>query len=147
MLKIGIYICEELKDSKVVLRKLDVDKRNKIVDVVLKKYMDSNKKGRWLWEKLIHYEVLNNDMAWSYIKDYVKNNECIMFFNQDDEKEMFLIKSGEDLNYILSETFGFEFYITDKQCSYLLCYSHHDILYGCGGAEEWIRCLKLANGI
>lgn len=49
---------------------------------------------------------------------------------------MFLIRTGEDLNYLLSETYGFEFYITDKECSYLLCFNHHDILYGCGRAED-----------
>ena len=142
MFKISTHICEELKDSKVVLRKLDVDKRNKIFDVVLKKYIDSNKKGSLLWEKFIHCEALNNDVEWSYIKDFVKNNECIMFFNQEDDKEMLLIQSGDDLHYILSETFGFEFYITDIQCSYLLCYSHHNILYGCGKAGEWLKNIE-----
>ena len=61
---------------------------------------------------------------------------------QKEEEEMILIQSGEDLNYILSETYGFEFYITDKQCSYLLCFSDHDILYGCGTAKEWIERIK-----
>lgn len=55
---------------------------------------------------------------------------------------MFLIRSGEDLNYLLSETYGFEFYITDKECSYLLCFNHHDILYGCGRAEGWIDGMR-----
>lgn len=69
MLRISTHICNELKDSKVIIKKLDL---------------------------------------------------C--------EKEMFLIQSGTDLDYILSETYGFEFYITNKQCSYLLCFNHHNIL-------------------
>lgn len=142
MFKISTHIYDELKDSKVVLKKMEMDRRNKILDLVLKKYIDFNARGIWLWEKFIHYEALNDNMAWSYIKDFVKNNECIMFFNQEEEKEMFLIQSGDDLNYILSETYGFEFYITDKQCSYLLCFSHHNILYGCGIAEDWIKYMK-----
>ena len=63
-------------------------------------------------------------------------------FCSPEEKEMFLVQSGEDLNYILSETYGFEFYITDKQYSYLLCFNHHNILYGCGVAEEWINTIR-----
>lgn len=142
MFKISTHICDELKDNKVIIKKLELNEKREILDSVLKKYININEKGVWLWEKFIHYEALNDDMAWSYIKDFIKDNECIMFFNQQEEKEMFLIQSGDDLNHVLSETYGFEFYITDKQCSYLLCFSHHNILYGCGIAEEWINKIR-----
>ena len=142
MFKISTHILTELKDSKVIIKKLEVNERKEILDLILKKYININVKGVWLWEKFNHYEVLNDDMAWSYIKDFIEGNECIMFFNQEEEKEMFLIQSGDDLNYILSETYGFEFYITNKQCSYLLCFNHHNILYGCGNAERWINKLR-----
>lgn len=142
MFKISNYICKELEGSKVTIERLELNEKEKILSLVLKKYIDFNKKGIWLWEKFIRYESLNDDMAWNYIKDFVKDKECIIFFNQQEDKEMFLIQSGEDLNYILSETFGFEFYITDQQISYLLCFNHHNILYGCGSAEKWINNLK-----
>ncbi|MCI8557715.1 MAG: hypothetical protein HFI19_08125 [Lachnospiraceae bacterium] len=142
MFKIGTHICDELKNSEMKIKKLGLNERKEVLDSVLKKYIDINKKGAWIWEKFIHYKTLNDDMAWSYIKDFVKHNECVMFFNQAEEKEMFLVQSGEDLNYILSETYGFEFYITDKQYSYLLCFNHHNILYGCGVAEEWINTIR-----
>ena len=58
---------------------------------------------------------------------------------------MFKIKNGNDLYYLLSETSGFEFYITDFNYSYLICFNHHDILYGCGRAKEWIAGLRRLN--
>lgn len=140
--KISAHIYSELKDNKIVLKKLEVNEREKIVDSIKKKYIDSSLRGSWLWERFIQYAALSDDMAWNYIKDFVKNSECIMFFNQEEEKEMFYIQSGNDLNYLLSETYGFEFYITDKKCSYLLCFSHHNILYGCGSAEKWINDIR-----
>lgn len=142
MFRISDHICNVLKDSKVTLKKLELEERKKLLNLVQKKYIDSSKKGKWLWEKFFRCETLADDRAWSYIKDFVKDNECIMFFNQEDEKEMFLIQSGDDLNYILSETYGFEFYITNRECAYLLCFSHHDILHGCGTAEKWISSLS-----
>lgn len=142
MLKISRHIQEELRDSKVVLEKIENNKKSELLELVKTKYINSNAAGEWLWEKFIHYEAMNDDMAWSYIKSFVKNNQCIMFFNQSEDKEMFLVQSGDDLNYLLSQTYGFEFYITDVLCSYLLCFSHHNILYGCGTAEEWIKCIK-----
>ena len=36
-----------------------------------------------------------------------------------------------------------EFYITDRDQSYVICFNHHDVLYGCGAAKEWVE--KLAN--
>lgn len=142
MFKIGTHICNELKGSKIILRRLEKDERKGILELVLNKYVDVNKKGVWLWEKFVQYEALNDDKAWSYIKDFVGKNECIIFFNQDEEKEMFICQSGDDLNYVLSETCGFEFYVTDRECSYLMCFNHHNILYGCGSAGAWIKAQK-----
>ena len=77
-------------------------------------------------------------MHGNLLKNWLKINVCF-FFNKSDDKSMFLINSGDDLDYILSETCGFEFYITNLECLYLLCFSHHDILYGCGLAYDWIQ--------
>lgn len=142
MFKISVHILEELKNSKVIIEKMELNESEAILESISKKYIEEDKKATWLWEKLIHYEAINDDLAWSYIRDFVKKNECILFFNQDEDKNMLMIKTGDDLDYILSETYGFEFYITNKDVSYLLCYSHHNILYGCGEAEEWIYKLK-----
>lgn len=142
MFKISDHIVKELKDSNITIKKLELSERREILNLILQKYVIANEKGVYLWEKLIHYEAISDDMAWSYLRDFVKDDECIMFFNQEEEKEMFLIQSGTDLNSLLSETYGYEFYVTNKQCSYLFCFSHHNILYGCGTAEKWINKLR-----
>ena len=116
MFKISTHICNELKDSNVIIKKVNKDERETILNLVLRKYIVTKKKYLRLWENLNQYEALNDDKAWSYLKDFVRDNACIMFFNQEDDKEMFLIQSGNDLNYVLSETYGFEFYITDRKC-------------------------------
>lgn len=87
MFKSGTHICDELKNSEMKIKKLGLNERKEVLDSVLKKYIDINKKGAWIWEKFIHYKTLNDDMAWSYIKDFVKHNECVMFFNQAEEKD------------------------------------------------------------
>ncbi len=87
--------------------------------------------------------IINNSNAWSLIKDYVKENKCIMFFNKSDDRNGFLISNGAELQKILEESFGFEFYITDENLSYLICFNHHDILYGLGKAKDWIKEVKI----
>jgi hypothetical protein len=114
----------------------------KIRKIISELYADEKKKGLWLWEKLSHYDSISDKDGWSYIKEFVSDNDCILFFNEFDEINMYKIKNGNDLYFLLSETSGFEFYITDLSCSYLICFSHHDILYGCGTAIDWIVGLK-----
>ena len=40
---------------------------------------------------------------------------------------------------ILGETSLFEFYVTDKNASYLLAFNHHDYLIACGEAKNWLK--------
>lgn len=35
--------------------------------------------------------------------------------------------------------FNVEFYVTNKNNEYLLCFNHHDVLIACGDATEWIK--------
>ena len=90
MFKISNHICNELKDSKIIIRKLQLSQRREILDSVFKKYINISERGVCLWEKFIQYEALSDGMAWSYIRYFVKDNECIMFFNQTEEEEMIL---------------------------------------------------------
>ncbi len=142
MYKISEDIYSSLNDN-LRIKEVSTGICNLILETISKLYVDQEKKSIWLWEKLRTYESLSDSNGWSYIKDYVLDNCCIMFFNRDEESKMFEIANGKDLQYILSETSGFEFYITDKNCSYLLCFNHHDTLFGCGNAVEWIKNLKL----
>ena len=45
MFKISNHICSELENSSVILKKLELTERGKILDLVLKKYIDSSKTG------------------------------------------------------------------------------------------------------
>ena len=139
-------ISENIYDSiigkDIKIKELNSLNRLNLIESINEKFIDNNKKGGWIWEKFYEYESMYDNKSWSYIKDFVLDKECILFFNQDEEKKMFLIQNGDDLNYILSETYGFEFYVTDKKCSFLICFNHHDILYGCGDANRWVKEIK-----
>ena len=138
-------ISNEIYDSitnAVIVNELSNGTCKNILKTLTKLYVDAGKNGYWLWENLRDHIELSDSKGWSYIQNYVKSNSCILFFNQDEEKKMFKVSNGKDLQYILSETSGFEFYITDDDCSYLLCFNHHDVLIGCGKAMKWVEGLK-----
>ena len=81
----------------------------------------------FIWEQFKECSHYQNSDAWSKIGDYVKENNCIMFFNKCDDEHVFLIANGVELQTILGESFGFEFYITDRDQSYVICFNHHDL--------------------
>lgn len=133
----------------ITIQEVSCDMCNMILDSVKKLYVDPKSKEGLLWERLNSYESLADNNGWMYIQEFVQDDSCIMFFNQDDEKKMFRISNGKDLHYILSETCGYEFSITDIKCSYLLCFTHHDVLMACGNAKIWLSNLRreiLAGG-
>ena len=129
-------------NSTVNVKEVSCDMCNQILEKIIELYVDNEKKELWLWDKLNNYEALSDSRGWTYIQNFVSNRKCIIFFNQNEETKMFSINNGKDLHYILSETCGYEFYITDEECTYLICFNHHNILYGCGNAIEWIETLK-----
>ena len=143
MYKISTDIYNLIKNSNIIVNELGIEKSKEIFKSIQKNYINMEKENNlWLWEKFNDYEFIKNSNGWTYIQNFVSNSKCIIFFNQDEETKMFSINNGKDLYYILSETCGYEFYIIDEECTYLICFNHHDILYGCGNAIEWIETLK-----
>jgi hypothetical protein len=77
--------------------------------------------------------------GWRWIREFIGARSCILLFDLGEEAEMFHVPSGGALEALLGNTFGFEFYATDANASYLICFNHHDFLVCCGDAEAWLR--------
>lgn len=87
---------------------------------------------------------VHDPQAWSRIREFLSNDEAILFFREwDDDEVMWVFPDGESLHECLAETFGFVFFITNKSASFLLAFEDHDCLIGAGGAEEWVRSLRV----
>ena len=80
--------------------------------------------------------------GWRLISRFVGSRPCVLFFDASDEAEMLEILSGEALQTLLAESYGFEFYVTDADATYLICFNHHDMLIGCGSARVWLKGLN-----
>jgi hypothetical protein len=138
-------IKEQIKSAanllNVNIQEVQVSTTNNIVSQVIDKFAAGNK-GIPLWERLINYISIYNKDAWLWINELIGDNETIMFFNTSDEKAAFAFNNGDDVVSVLSDTYGFEFYLTNRAVDYLLCFNHHDVLVACGNAMKWIRKYK-----
>lgn len=135
-------IKKAIEGTSIKVEKLKSEECEEIREKIIALYCKNSFNNSHIWENFQEYHFISNENAWRYLKGFVQNRECILFYNECDEKMMFRIKSGRDLEYIIEETFGDDVYVTDEECSYLLCFNDHDILYGCGSASVWIEKLK-----
>jgi len=91
-----------------------------------------------LWERL-EMDVSKYDPdGWRAIGDFPLSDMVTMFFDRENETTMYSVKSCSDVVELLSECPGFVFYITDVNCSFLLCHNDHDYLIGTGEARDWV---------
>lgn len=109
----------------------------KVIDDIRQKY-SNGLKSDYFWETLKNRTSLQNREAWSWIKDFVKDNQTIMFFINSESHAGVLFENGDCVVKTLWECTGFEFYLTNLQTDYLLCFNHHDFLIGAGTAQNWV---------
>ena len=139
-------ICEDLlktaQENGLQLTLLPKEQSIKIKNNVKNKYLKIDN-GSFIWENLKKSVVVSDINGWAKLANYVKQNSCIMFFDENDEA--ISIKNGDELYTLIYEMYGFEFYITNNMTDYLLCFNHHDCIIGCGEASEWLENLKKRN--
>jgi hypothetical protein len=92
-----------------------------------------------LWATVNGCASVQNSDAWQWIREFVGPRSCILFFDLIDDVAMFHVPSGDSLDELLGSTFGFVFYVTDADCSYLIGFNDHDFLVCCGDARAWIE--------
>jgi hypothetical protein len=95
----------------------------------------------FLWERLDYQAAVRTSLGWQYIGEFVGPRPALVLFNPAYDLGIIAFDTGNDLTLAIGESFGFEFYVTDAQATYLLCFNHHDFLIGSGTAVTWIETL------
>lgn len=136
---------EEIKkvtlNNGIVVEELPDKQIKTIKSNITQKYLNSQS-GPFLWDRLKEAAIIADNDGWKKICDFVGSNRCLMFFDDIEDKSVIVISNGKSLYKLLDEMFGFEFYITNFETDYLLCFNHHDCLLGCGTAKKWVESLN-----
>jgi hypothetical protein len=147
MWNIREQIITATKSQNIKIREIEIEEIEFLINQLKNKFATANdpsivlpeEKNVLLWETLKDDESVRHKEAWRWLDDLIGNNESIMFFNPSDEATAFLFNKGDDIVSILNETFGFEFYLTNQDTEYLVCFNHHDVLIACGLARDWLN--------
>ncbi|MEM9411239.1 MAG: hypothetical protein AAGA30_09005 [Planctomycetota bacterium] len=92
-----------------------------------------------LWHILHSNESCRKQDGWKDVCKYVGESNAYLCVQQDDIADVFTVNSGNELRLLLGECPLFEFYVTNLNFEYLLCFNDHDYLIGCGTAAEWVK--------
>ena len=91
------------------------------------------------WDSFHHERAsVRDEQAWRKVGKYVGDRECVLLTCPNDEYTGFRLQSGSQLHRILEETFGFEFFLSDHETTFVLCCNHHDYLIASGEARAWL---------
>lgn len=124
------------------LREPEPAERDRIRALVAGRFTAAgNSTRRFLWEDVRGATAVQNPEAWRWIADFFSGRAepVIIFFNPADEPAMFAFRHGAQVVPVLEETPAFEFYLTDAEATYLLCFNHHDFLIAAGTAAQWLE--------
>jgi hypothetical protein len=91
---------------------------------------------RVLWEALGADTSYQNDDGGAKIDSFLQGAPFILLFEEHDDKTVMRFEAGCCLNALLNECYGFVFYLTDANYSYLLCFNDHDSLIAVGDEAE-----------
>jgi hypothetical protein len=95
---------------------------------------------RWpLWEYDSRAIAIQDPDAWRLLSSFLSNTEAFLLFNPDDDQSVFWFESGRDIVSVVGESYGFEFYVTDRAATFYLSFNHHDFLVASGGAVPWLK--------
>ncbi|MGC4064596.1 MAG: hypothetical protein QM784_08120 [Polyangiaceae bacterium] len=98
-----------------------------------------------LWENFRFPFSVQNPDGWKEIGKAIGASACFLFLNPSDGLQAFECDSGSQLNDLLADTYGFEFYVTNSEVSYLFCFNHHDMLLAAGTAVLWMEAKSLES--
>lgn len=92
----------------------------------------------WLWEHLKDGVSIRDENAWPWVGEYVGNAEVILF-DYAEKDSFFRLQNGLQLVPLLGEMPNAEFYLTNSNAEYVICFNHHDHLIACGTAKSWLE--------
>ncbi len=138
---------EEVSDAIKLLgldaKQISLEKKSVVFEKVIKKFIKNNKYYYPLWENMHYSKGIRYQFAWKLFSKMLKGKEVVLFFDFDDDKNMFLFVDGGVLTDVFANCFRFTFYITNIENTFLLAYNDHDYLIASGEAIRWIEDMEL----
>ena len=125
------------RDTNEALIRLDSALIIEIVARIRVRFTEQKTRSNQLWEDFVDdASTIRND-GWRVACEYPEQHPIILF-RDSDAYEGYIASSPQSLERILAESPGFEFFLTNEDVDYVLCFNHHNYLIGVGQCKDWL---------
>ena len=92
-----------------------------------------------LRDLLVYYESLHDPDGWQLLRDLIGDMEVVVFFDLSTDPSGLRFAHGWALQSVIEECTGLQFYVTDRQVSYVMCLTDDDMLLASGSMASRLR--------
>lgn len=90
---------------------------------------------RFMWEHFAAAESIRDSDGWRWIGDLAPPGPVLLVFEDLGRWHGLELPSGAVVGDLLGDCPGFEPFLTDPACSYVICHNHHDVVIAAGVAS------------
>jgi hypothetical protein len=83
---------------------------------------------------------VQNENAWLWFENLPQDQKIWLFFEKEEDQQVFEIENGHLLSQILGECYLFTFYVTDPDLNFFFSFNDHEIMMA--GGEKAIHWLQ-----
>ena len=140
------WVTEAAAVTKVQVSPLPKSKVEQLVARIVATYTDPALPACFLWESFIDEVSCRRSDGWEKVCEYGESHPILLYVDESDFEGV-AFPSSDGLRQILSETPNCEFYVTNIETDFVLCFNHHDFLIGVGTCKDWLSAiLKKVSG-
>ena len=135
-------ICEaaaRLSLTRQQFEQLSASEAEIVYRTCLSSFVTASFEPRWWWEHFrepqARLDASGHQLAFTLIIDLIPDPDMSCYFIAEDDQAPFYPayrSSPRTVVSIIGECFGFEYYLTPLDYTWLICESHHDEIYGVG---------------
>ncbi len=133
------WVRDAITELNISAQELAVEDALQIRSAIKTKYVRPNSHGP-LWEQLGGDASRRRKDGEDISCEYVRDKNIILIVDGRDDFVMFSL-SGNDLCRLFDLVYHIEFYLTDADTTYVLCFNDHDMLIGVGSCDTWLEQL------
>ena len=121
-------------------RRLPVEDAQRVYESALRHFVPQGQ-PRWWWEHFptstgVHF---TDGDGWRHLTELVPDaDERVWFIAEDFVAPEYSVweASVRDIQAVIAECYGFEFYVIQQQFRWLVCENHHDVVVAVGAEVE-----------
>jgi len=135
---IGQWISEAAGNAEQTVIPLSTQVVNALVLTIRSRFVNDTRSKAFLWDSFRDEVAVQDPDGWLIAAGYPEP-EPILLFLDGDSFVAYRFASSSALQRVLADSPGFEFYLTNPEASFVLCFNHHDVLIGVGDCLDWLR--------